>query len=701
MVHQQASQLSFGFGRRLPIIRQDEIAECGLASLTMVASYHGFRTDLRGMRQRFPITARGWTLRTLADNASKLGFSTRSLKCGLKNVGQLRLPAILHWDLNHFVVLKSVSRNRVVIHDPAQGAVTMTFDEFGDHFTGIALELVPTAELKATDERSKLRFSSLWSHMSGLGGTIVQVLIFSLIMQVFVIASPQYLQTVIDSVLPALDADLLLLLAIGFALLLVMKLVASVLRDLVILYAGTTLAYQITANLFHRLIRLPLVYFESRHMGDILSRFESVDSITEFLVQGVVKSVIDGLMALITLALMFVYSPLLAMIVVVATLLYLALRLILLHRMRALTEDVILAGAAEDSNFIETLRGMLPIKAFADESNRQMRWQNLLAETFNTSIRLQRLNIVFGTSRSFIFEIERIAVVFLAARMVMQGEFSVGMIFAFVAYREQFVESAASLVEVLIDFRMLRLHLDRIADIALANPENSEGVRLDISKGNIDVEKLIFSYGEAAAPVLSDVTFSIQPGESVALVGPSGGGKTTLLKLLMGLMTPQSGSVAVDNVSLDKVDQGHFRQQIASVMQDDHLFSGSIADNITFFDLNPNFERLEATAKRAQIHEDIQAMPMAYETLVGDMGATLSGGQIQRLILARALYREPKILFVDEGTSNLDLDTERLVNSAIAELGITRVIVAHRKETIDSADRVLMVQDGKVIIPHD
>jgi ATP-binding cassette, subfamily B, bacterial CvaB/MchF/RaxB len=373
MTKVSAAQLSFGFGRRLPVIRQDEVAECGLASLAMVASYHGIRTDLRAMRRRFTITSRGWTLLSLAENAGKLGFATRALRCGLKNVGQLRLPAILHWDLNHFVVLKSVSRNKLVIHDPARGAVSMSFDEFAEHFTGVALELIPTTDLRPKDERTRLQFSSLWSEMTGLGGTLVQVILFSLIMQVFVLASPQYLQIVVDSVLPALDTDLLLLLAIGFALLLIMNIVASVLRELVILFAGTTLAFQIASNLFHRLMRLPLVYFESRHMGDILSRFESIQPIKDFLVKGLVRSLIDGLMALITLALMFIYRPLLAAIVLGATLLYLALRLGLLRRMRSQTEQVIITGAAENSNFIETLRGIQPIKAFADESNRELR----------------------------------------------------------------------------------------------------------------------------------------------------------------------------------------------------------------------------------------------------------------------------------------------------------------------------------------
>ena len=695
-MHPRVTPLSFGLARTLPLIRQSEVAECGLAALTMVVGYHGHKTDLAAMRSRFPITPRGLTLKDLSDIAGKLGFASRPLRVGIKNVRQLRLPAILHWDLNHFVVLKSASRRRLTIHDPARGLVTMSHSEFAEHFTGLALEIMPTAEMERKDDRYKLPMSSLWSNMTGLSGTLIQIILFSVIMQVFMVASPQYIQVTIDKVLPTQDLDLLIVLAIGFGLLLIMKVVAASLRGLVILYAGTTLAQQITSNLFHQLIRLPLNYFESRHVGDIISRFESLQPIKDFLIDGVVKTFIDGVMAIIMLILMFVYSPLLTAVVLIALSLYLTISMVLFRRMRLINEEVIQAGAKENTNFIETVRGILPIKAFADEANRQLKWQNLLTDTLNSAIRLARLNIGLEQAQTLIFEIERIIVIFLAARLVINGEFTIGMIFAFTAYRGQFVGAVTSLVDVIIQFRMLRLHLDRISDIVLTDTEPQGGVALDIEEGQIAVDNLSFSYGAGTISILKNVSFVIQPGESVALVGDTGCGKTTLLKLIMGLLQPDEGDIRIDGVNLTQIDQSYFRRQIASVMQDDQLFSGSITENISFNDLNVDYEKLQSCAEKAQIHEEISRMPMAYETLVGDMGAALSGGQIQRILIARALYREPAILFIDEGTSNLDVETERRVNAAISEIGITRVISAHRKETIESADRIISVGGGKV-----
>lgn len=695
-MHPRVTPLSFGLARTLPLIRQSEVAECGLAALTMVVGYHGHKTDLAAMRSRFPITPRGLTLKDLSDIAGKLGFASRPLRVGIKNVRQLRLPAILHWDLNHFVVLKSASRRRLTIHDPARGLVTMSHSEFAEHFTGLALEIMPTAEMERKDDRYKLPMSSLWSNMTGLSGTLVQIILFSVIMQVFMVASPQYIQVTIDKVLPTQDLDLLIVLAIGFGLLLIMKVVAASLRGLVILYAGTTLAQQITSNLFHQLIRLPLNYFESRHVGDIISRFESLQPIKDFLINGVVKTFIDGVMAIIMLILMFVYSPLLTAVVLIALSLYLTINMVLFRRMRLINEEVIQASAKENTNFIETVRGILPIKAFADEANRQLKWQNLLTDTLNSAIRLARLNIGLEQAQTLIFEIERIIVIFLAARLVINGEFTIGMIFAFTAYRGQFVGAVTSLVDVIIQFRMLRLHLDRISDIVLTDTEPQGGVALDIKEGQIAVDNLSFSYGAGTVSILKNVSFVIQPGESVALVGDTGCGKTTLLKLIMGLLQPDEGDIRIDGVNLTQIDQSYFRRQIASVMQDDQLFSGSITENISFNDLNVDYEKLQSSAEKAQIHEEISRMPMAYETLVGDMGAALSGGQIQRILIARALYREPAILFIDEGTSNLDVETERRVNAAISEIGITRVISAHRKETIESADRIISVGGGKV-----
>ena len=270
------------------------------------------------------------------------------------------------------------------------------------------------------------------------------------------------------------------------------------------------------------------------------------------------------------------------------------------------------------------------------------------------------------------------------------------MIFAFMAYRTQFTDKTTRLVELLIQFRMLDLHLERISDIALETAELDEGEQLNIREGRISVRDVTFSYEPYLPPILQNVSIDIGPGECVALTGPSGSGKTTLLKLMMGLLSPTGGEIHVDGTPLSRADLRHFRGQVACVMQDDVLFAGSLAENITFFDPDPDIQWAMQCAQVASIHDDIQKMPMGYETPVGDMGSALSGGQLQRVLLARALYRKPAILFVDEGTSNLDVDTERSVNQAISQLGVTRVVVAHRPETIRSADRALRVTQGGV-----
>lgn len=682
--------------RRLPNIRQNEATECGNACLAMIAGYHGFKTDISSLRRRFPTSAQGMTLRMLAENAERLGFATRALKADIGDLTKIRLPAILHWDLNHFVVLKELGRSKVTIHDPAAGVVKLDYEEVSKHFTGIVLELTPTSAFEPRTEGTRLGFSSLWSKLQGFGSAIVQILLLSVVMQAYMLAAPQYMQVVIDTVLPAQDLDLLAILALGFGLFLIVNIGAKVLRRLVMLYAGSMMAYQVAINLFSHLAKLPLRFFERRHIGDIVSRFGSIEPIRDFLVKGLATGIIDGALVILTLTIMFIYSVQLGLVSLTALILYLALRLVMFRAFRRASEDRIVTAATEQTNFMETVRGMPTIKAFAQEDQRKQRWQNLLADSVNQEVRVERLSIVFDASSGMIKGLEHVVIIYLAATMVMEGEFTVGMIFAYTAYRQQFVENSQRLVELIIDFKMLGLHLDRISDIALAEPEQRTGKRISISRGEVQASDLSFSFGDNMPAVFDGVSFNVAAGESIALIGPSGCGKTTLLKILMGLMAPERGEVRVDGTPLDKVDADSYRSQIASVMQDDHLFAGSLAENISFFDLDPDMERIRECARLACIDEEIESMVMGYETPVGDMGAALSGGQLQRVLLARALYRNPKILFVDEGTSNLDVEMEQAVNQAIRTLGVTRIIVAHRPETIAMADRVLEFQNGRI-----
>lgn len=692
--------LNLGMKRRVPLVRQSEATECGLACLAMIAGYHGFETDIATLRRKFSVSLKGVTLKGLINIADKMMFLTRALRVDISHLGQVVLPAIIHWDMSHFVVLNSWSSGTAVVLDPALGRRTYTSQEFSKHFTGIVLEAQPAESFKRKSEKIIFHLRDMWSGMIGLRRNLTQIFVLAGIMQLFVLASPFYLQVTIDEILTKFDLDLLFVLAIGFAGFTVLNVIAQSLRGYVLLYLGSMLSFQMITNLFRHMVHLPLPFFEKRHVGDIISRFGSSEPIRKFLTEGIVAIVIDGTLAITTLILMYVYSPLLASIAVGAWLLYLIMRLALYSPFRRAQEDVIVSKGKEDSIFIETLRGMTAIKLFAAESDRQSQWQHRFADVISTSARMQRLQIWFGTGNAFLFGIEHVILIFVAAKMVVSAQFTIGMLFAFMAYRRSFSDKAIALVERAIEFRLLNLHLERIADIALEDQEKSDPLsQLENTPiaGALEFKNVSFSYATDEPLVLNGANFNIKAGESVAIVGPSGCGKTTLLKVATGLFKVNDGDVLIDEISLHDMGAQNLRQQIGVVMQEDTLFAGSLAENIAFFDPEIDMCAVIDCAKKAVIHNEIMAMPMKYESIVGDMGSALSGGQLQRVLLARALYRQPRILFMDEGTAHLDVATERAVIKSITSLGITRIIIAHRPETIKFADRVFSFERGNLI----
>lgn len=691
--------LKFSGAKRLPVILQTEAAECGLASIAMVAAYYGYKTDLTSLRQEHEISLKGANLEELMQIADKLKLSTRALRLDLEHLSQLKTPCILHWDMNHFVVLKKVTKKSIEIHDPSLGERKYTMEEFSKHFTGVALELSPTEEFKSEDSRVNLKLSDFWSKVTGLKSTLGKVFVLSLLLQAFAIASPYYMQLVVDEVILSYDQNLLAILAIGFGLLMAIEMVTGAVRSILLLHFGNLMSIQLGANLFHHLIRLPLQYFEKRHIGDVVSRFGSLQQVKELLTKGVIEAVIDGVMAIATLIMIFLYSSKLSIIVLIAIAIYAVFRIAMYRPLRQMSEEVIVNLAKEQSNFMETVRGIQTIKLFGREVQRQSVWHNKYADSLNSGIRVGHLNIGYEAFNKIIFGIENVLVIYFAAMLVMEGDLTVGMLFAFMAYKRQFVEKMASLIEKVIEFKMLSLHFNRLADISLTDKEQNIQGKMSGKKisGNIELKGINYRYNKKEAPVFKKLNLSIKAGESVAIIGPSGCGKTTLAKLMLGLFEPDEGKIEVDGIDIRQLGLGQYRTQIAAVMQDDQLLSGSIADNISFFDPELDMQQVEWAAKIAAIDKDILQMTMGYNTLVGDMGAALSGGQIQRLLLARALYRKPKILFMDEATSNLDTKLEFSVNEAVKNLDVTRIIIAHRPETIASADRVIELRYGEAI----
>ncbi|MBO2581833.1 peptidase domain-containing ABC transporter [Shewanella algae] len=696
------SLLEFSGTRHVPLVMQTEVAECGLACLLMVASFHGHKQDLSSLRQSFNASLSGMNLQQMIALADKIGLSSRALKCPIEEVGKLALPCVLHWDMNHFVVLTGVTKRYICINDPAQGKRKMTLQEFSLHYTGIALELAPSAEFKKQDLRVRMKLSQLWSRITGLKQGLLALLVLSVILQLFSLVAPYYMQWVVDEVLLSRDQPLLFVLAVGFGLLVILNVVTTGIRSYLVLRLSSMMNIQMGVNLIRHLFKLPMSYFEKRHIGDLVSRFGSLAQIRERLTTGLTETLVDGIMSLAVLVMMLFYSVKLTLVVIVAILLYTLLRLALYQPLRRTTEETIQSQAKEQTNFLENIRGIQTIKLFTSESLRQSLWQNHYAEVINSEIRLGKLKISFDVVNKLLFGLENVIVIYLAAMAVMAGSLTVGMILAFIAYKNQLTERMTNFIEQVILFRMLRLHLERISDIAMSDIEANRDAKFQLpeAKGELELKNVSFRYADNEAWIIKDLNLKVTSGESLAIIGASGCGKSTLVKIMLGLLKPTEGKVLLDGIEVSKVGLIQYRKQIAAVMQNDTLLSGSVLDNLCFFDPEPNLLKVQQCAHLAAIDEDINRMPMGYNSLVGDMGNQFSGGQVQRLLLARALYKSPKLLFMDEATSHLDVMNEIRIGEQIKQLAMTRIIVAHRPETIKQADRVLVMHMGQLHTPE-
>ncbi|RUI75910.1 peptidase domain-containing ABC transporter [Pseudomonas aeruginosa] len=647
--------LALRLGRRLPLVLQTEATECGLACLAMIAGYHGHHTGLMELRRRFSVSLKGISLKQLIQTAHRLGLGTRAVKLDLGDLGKLKLPCVLHWNFNHFVVLKAVDGRGAVLHDPAHGQRRLGLEEVSRSFTGVALELWPESGFEKQEAPPRIKLLGMLGKVTGLYRSLAQVLLLAGALEVFSLISPFFLQWTIDNVIVSEDRDLLSTLAIGFGLLLLMQQAVSGVRAWVMMHMSTLLGVQWQANVFSHLLRLPAQYFEKRHLGDVVSRFGAVNSIQQTLTAAFLSAVLDGLMTVATLGMMLLYSPPLA---------------------------------------------AIAMKLFQRQDERRSVWLGLLVEQINAGLRTQKLQLFYQQLNGLLFGVENLLVIWLGATMVMDGQFSVGILMAFNAYKSQFDSRVGSLIDKFFELRMLQLQGERLADIVLQAPEVSHGdilpENLREREASIEIQGLRYRYAEQEPWVLDGLDLRIAGGESVAIVGPSGCGKSTLFNVLLGILPPVEGQIRMAGLDLAQLGLDGLRELVGTVLQDDVLFAGSLSDNISFFDPQPDMPWLLQCAQMAAIHDDIQAMPMGYNTLVGDMGTVLSGGQKQRVMLARALYKKPRILFLDEATSHLDVHCEQRVNAAIRALRITRIMVAHRPETIASADRVIVLGQGKV-----
>ncbi|MCL6746940.1 peptidase domain-containing ABC transporter [Kosakonia sp. R1.Fl] len=706
--------LNWNGRKRLPVIRQAESAECGLACLAMIASWHGHNTDLPTLRERFTVSTQGMTLQRLTECASGLRLSSRAVRLELSDLKSLALPCILHWNMNHFVVLHKIHRNQLTLHDPERGKVTISLQDAGKHFTGVALELTPTVDFTPRDERQKIHLRQLTGKTPGLIPAMLRIFIFALALEILALGSPLLNQLVIDEVLVTSDRNLLTLVVSALLLLTMTQVLLSLARQWATITLSVNFNMQWTARVFHHLVRLPLAWFDARSRGSISARFSAVDSIQHALTTQVLEGVMDVLLVITSLTMMMLYSPEMTLIAVLAAITYGLLRALWYPSLKQSAEDAWDAEARESGHFLETLGGILSLRINGVMSHREAAWLNLNVVRRNTQLRQSRLMMWYNVVHTLTGSVVTSIILWKGAGAVLDGTFTVGMLVAYLAYQGRFSGSISNLTDTYFSWRMLDIYNTRLADIVLSRTEEQlyhplptdeihrdySPVTRELSPGEIEspltLENISFLYKGSCEKVLSDISLTVNPGEIVAITGKSGCGKSTLVKLILGIHTPANGVIRTFGVPHTHPNYFQIRQRIGTVLQEDQLFRGSIADNIIFFNEVRDQEQMAWCAKMALIFDDIMAMPMGFQTLIGETGGTLSGGQKQRILLARALYKKPGFLLLDEATSHLDVESEIIIGQTLRALGITVLLIAHRQETLASADRILFMSEGKI-----
>ncbi|WP_261373717.1 peptidase domain-containing ABC transporter [Yersinia mollaretii] len=707
-------RMHWGWGKPFTLIRQTESSECGLACLAMIAGWYGFQVDLPSLRLQFNISQRGITLQQLLDKAEELNLAGRAVRLEIEDIGQLVLPCILHWDMNHFVVLKAVKGNKLELLDPAKGYLVMLLKDVNRHFTGVALELSPTHAFEIKDKREKVRLTALIGKTQGLKKALVKILCFALTLEIFALTGPLVNQLVIDEVLVAHDSSLLTLIIIAMLLLSSMQVLLSLVKQWAVITMAVNFNLQWTANIFTHLLRLPMAWFETRSIGDISAKFDSVDTIQDTLTTSLLDALLEIILVAGTLSMMLIYSTQLTLITLGTALIYGLLRVFWFTTLRHAAEDSWSASTQESSHFLESLRGVLSLRINGVLAHRESIWRNLNVTRRNANLRESRLIMVYDILHTIIESLTGAAVLWFGASAVLSGQFSVGMLVAYISFQNRFSVSMTGIIDKAFSYRMLDIYNERLADIVLTEREgsiasqNTENCSAIISQPVLPTRSpdepvlvfndVTFQYGGSNNEILSHVSLNIMSGEIVALTGASGSGKTTVAKLILGLYQPTGGEIRTLGIAHSQIEYHQTRHSIGVVLQEDQLFQGTIADNITFFAPNYDWERLYACASSAQIQQDIEDLPMGYQTLIGEMGGTLSAGQKQRLLLARALYKAPKLLILDEATSHLDRDNEKLVSQNLRQLGLAILLIAHRPETIASADRVVELALGQLVI---
>lgn len=681
--------------RRVPFVGASEINECGLACIASVCEYFEGDVSLADVRRFADHNGRGETLLGLRNVAEQVGLASRAVRLEPRGLAALNKPALLHWDMNHFVVLERTSRDGIVIVDPAAGRVLVEWAEVDRSFTGVALELKPGKDWRIrSGPHRKVSVFDFVRPFSNWRTETLLIVALSLLLEVFVLLVPLQLQVSIDNAIQVSDARLVWVMGLGFALIVLIQAAVSTLRAWSTAVFGTRVGFELRDRFVRSLHSKTPMFFLKHHTADILNRARSVDTVQSLITAQLLQALLDGCTSVALVVIMFLVKPLLACVVVGFGALNIGFAVALRRRAIENARRQLRVAAKTDGLFLENARAARAIRLFGKEDIRTGVWRNKSVELMNLALSAGRYSMYATQSSLVTGNLGNVALVAIGSYLVIADSLTLGTMMLFVLFRAFFVERLNSLVNYAMELRRVQPHVERIDEVMSGDARTSDSLHepFSVPSGHgvgIEVRDLWFRYGTGSPWIIRGLSFKIEPGESVAITGPSGCGKTTLLHILLGMLDPERGEVLINGRSIRTISSFDYAKVIGVVLQDDILFHGTIAENISFFNAPFDMQRVRSAAEMANIARDIEEMPMQYYSLLAETASNISGGQKQRLFIARAVYHGPKILFLDEATSHLDTESERQVSGAVGSMIMTRILVAHRRETIATADRVL------------
>jgi HlyB family type I secretion system ABC transporter len=687
-----------GFRRRVPVILQLSEVECGAACLAMILTYFGRKTRLDECRALLDVSRDGVTAQAIAREARNFGLNVRAFSIEPADLPYVSLPAIIFWEFNHFVVLESWSATSIDIIDPASGRRRLEPQVFDAGFTGVILTFTLGLNFQSKQGAERRSWPGYFIRMLlDHPSLLLQILGASLLIQMLGLVSPLFTQVLMDQVLPSRNLNTATLLGIGVSILIVAHALISFVRSVLLLNLQARLDARLMTGFLDHLLRLPFAFFQHRSSGDLLMRLRSNIHLRETLTGETFSLALDSVLVVTYLGVLLWWQPLLAALALAFGGVQVAILWGSAAYQRRLAAATLAVEAEEHGYLVEMLKGMAILKASGSEEHAFTSWQNLFYRSLNTATHKNFSLALLDNGRWLIRSLAPVTLLWLGMRQVMAGTLSLGEMLALNHLALLFLSPISTLVHSMQRLQLAGAHLDRIADVLEGVPERSGRMDISLTQGNIELKRVSFRYRADGPYVLHDISLAIRAGQKVALVGRSGSGKSTLAHLLLGLYEPSAGEILYDGVHLWRLDLQMLRRKVGVVLQEPFLFSGSIRQNIALHTPNLNMAQIQTVAQVAAIHEEIEAMPMGYETRVAEDGSNLSGGQRQRLALARALASSPSILLLDEATSHLDPLMERQIEAKLNRLSCTRIVIAHRLSTVYNADLIVVLDRGRIV----